>query len=136
MISFLLSVIPWWLPAVAGIGAQLAAPWLVPALPQWARTAIVVCLIAAAVYAKGKQDCAIEVVAAQKAERARQVAINEMALKDALISATNLALERDRLAVSLKGIVDEVRNSPGGSSCGLDADSLRKLERLTAPRPH
>ena len=85
---------------------------------------------AAHFYDRGVADTEAAVKVAAFAERSRQAAANEVALKTGAEIVTALADENDRLKSMLEEIADEARTAPDRDACGLSADSLRLLDRI------
>ena len=81
-------------------------------------------------YDRGVADTEAAIKAAAFAERARQAAANEVALKTGAEIVTTLADENERLRSMIEEIADEARSAPDRDACGLSADSLQLLDRI------
>lgn len=81
-------------------------------------------------YDRGRADCEADIKAAAFAERTRQAAANEVALKTGAEIVSDLAAENDRLKSTLTEIADAARTHPDSDACGLGADSLQLLDRI------
>ncbi|MDQ0317823.1 hypothetical protein [Amorphus orientalis] len=82
------------------------------------------------IYERGRADCEADIKAAAFAERTRQAAANQVALKTGAEIVSELSAENDRLKTTLMEIADAARTHPDSDACGLGSDSLRLLDRI------
>ncbi len=70
-----------------------------------------------------------------KTELARQDAVNEQALADALLKIEEIQQVKEESDDFISGIIDEADVDVGASSCGVGADSVRRLNSILNRSP-
>jgi len=87
-------------------------------------------------FERGRAACEAAIRTAASTERLRQARANQLALASGAEIVSALAEENARLKTLLTEIADDARDLPDGDACGLGADGLRLLDRLSgSPEP-